>query len=434
MRIPREAAWVSSLWTSKAMTASSSLCSRSLLVPSTITTSSANGSCTSRRTLVSLYGHPTQLSPGQDRRRRRKRSGGLHVVTGEKPPDPYALSTEQFQSALEALIAWWTPKQQVLCLTGAGLSTESGIPDYRGHQGSYHKGHKPMVHDQFMKHEHQRKRYWGRGMVGWKPFEAVEPNVGHVALAELEHMGYLGVYVEDQPTFYDAQGLELEWPFTSGQRKLSLITQNVDSLHRRAGSQEIIELHGTSGRVQCMNCGTYRDRYDFHDELERINREWLDAALEAVEQDDLRADGDAAVHTESFEEVLVPPCEDCGHFVKPDVVFFGDSVPKHRVRLCEAAVEQCDGLLVVGSSLAVHSAFRHVKAACQRGTPVAILNVGETRAEIEELPGITKLEAPAGATLEGLVQHFRQEKDNDTTNKQFTANVKDDPMIANVKA
>mmetsp|Transcript_13979 Transcript_13979/g.18225 ORF Transcript_13979/g.18225 Transcript_13979/m.18225 type:complete len:400 (+) Transcript_13979:53-1252(+) len=379
-----------------------------------------------RRSLVTLHGHATRLSPLRSSRRH----GGIHRVSGEKPPDPYALSKDQQELELQKLINWFADKHQVLCLTGAGLSTESGIPDYRGHEGSYHKGHKPMVHDQFIRHEKQRKRYWGRGMVGWKPFEAVQPNQGHYALAKLEQTGKIGVYMEDEASFYDDHGLELEWPFSSGQKKLVLITQNVDSLHRRAGSKAIIELHGTSDRVKCMNptCGTYRNRYDFHNELERINKDWLEAAIKATGKDALRPDGDAEVQTDSYEEILVPPCEQCGHFVKPDVVFFGDSVPKSRVRMIEAAVENCQGLLVVGSSLAVHSAFRHVRSACRLGIPVAVLNVGETRAEVEGLP-ILKIEAPAGATLDSLVSYFEKETNGKVISDASDASTQQQPEV-----
>lgn len=251
-------------------------------------------------------------------------------------------------------------------------------------------------------------------MVGWKPFEEVQPNIGHFAIAELERMGHLGVHLEDDARFYDEEGLETDWPFTSGQRQLAVITQNVDSLHRRAGSQALLELHGRTNRVKCTNCGHVRDRYDFHAELESMNREWLDEAFAAVaeggsgngEEDSiLRPDGDAAVPTDHYDEILIPPCTECGSFVKPDVVFFGDSVPKNRVALSEEAVANCKGLLVVGSSLAVHSAFRHVRSALKSDIPVAIVNVGLTRAEAENLP-VLKIEAPAGSTLAGLVDQL----------------------------
>eukprot|EP00977_Amphora_coffeiformis_P008769 scaffold1987_cov145-Amphora_coffeaeformis.AAC.6 len=210
--------------------------------------------------------------------------------------------------------------------------------------------------------------------------------------------------MEDQPEFY-ADEDDLEWNFTSGHRRLALVTQNVDSLHRRAGSQHLMELHGRTDRCRCMQCGKFRDRMSFHEELTRLNNEWLQEALQSTSQDDMRADGDAAVKTETYDVIQVPPCTHCGGFMKPDVIFFGDTVPKYRVSQIREAVNQADGLLVVGSSLAVHSAFRHVRAACQRGIPVAVLNVGQTRAEVEGLD-VMKIEAPAGPTLAGLVDEL----------------------------
>lgn len=334
--------------------------------------------------MVSLHGH-TRLSPRLQRQ--------VHDSSALPPPDPHQLLTEeQLQSKVEELLAWWSDKNQVLCITGAGMSTESGIPDYRGHQGSYHRGHKPMVHDQFMSSDYQRKRYWGRGLVGWSSFDETAPNIGHVALAELEQRGKLGVdYQVDQVT---------------GPSRLALVTQNVDTLHRRAGSQQLIELHGRTDRLQCMKCGAFHDRRPFQRLLESLNREWLAVALAQTDESAMRPDGDAAVATDSYEQVQVPPCSKCGDgFLKPDVVFFGDTVPAERVAHVRAAVEAANGILVVGSSLAVHSVFRHVRAASQAGTPIAILNVGETRAEVEGLD-VLKIEAPAGSTLKAVAEQL----------------------------
>jgi NAD+-dependent protein deacetylase sirtuin 4 len=177
---------------------------------------------------------------------------------------------------------------------------------------------------------------------------------------------------------------------------------NVDSLHRRAGAKQMLELHGRNDRLHCMHCGYLITRASFHDELEQRNAEWLNTAMTLTKSSDMRADGDAAVDM-NYEDVIVPSCQRCGDgFFKPDVVFFGDNVPVHRVKLFQAAIDHCDGLLVVGTSLAVHSVFRHVKSAHKQGIPIAILNVGITRAEIEEL-NVLKIEAPAGPTLERLV-------------------------------
>jgi NAD+-dependent protein deacetylase sirtuin 4 len=322
----------------------------------------------------------------------------------ERPPDPETILSkpEDLQEQVDKLFQWWRQKERVVCLTGAGISTESGIPDYRGHKGSYHTGHKPMIHDHFMKSSSARQRYWGRGMVGWRFSDERKPSLGHFAITKLEALGKLGVTFDDRQDYHvNATKIEVG----KGVQKLSVITQNVDILHRRAETKHILELHGRNDQVTCMNCANRMSRSAFHEELEATNLEWLNVALSAIRLSDMRADGDAAVEM-SYSEINVPPCRRCGDgFFKPDVVFFGDSVPPHRVKLCQGAVDNCDGLLVVGSSLAVHSAFRHVKTAHKQGIPIAILNVGETRAEIEQL-NVLKLEAPAGPTLDGLVSLF----------------------------
>jgi NAD-dependent deacetylase sirtuin 4 len=322
----------------------------------------------------------------------------------ERPPNPMSVLTNpnDLQYHADVLFDWWRSKEHVICLTGAGLSTESGIPDYRGYNGSYHIGHKPMIHDHFMKSSSARQRYWGRGMVGWRFVDEKQPSIGHYALMQLEKRGKLGVPLEDRPEYY---ANDVDYWSSSGQQVLSLITQNVDTLHRRAGSKNLLELHGRNDRLYCMKCGHLVSRASFHDELEHRNTEWLQNALTTTKSSDMRADGDAAVSM-NYDDVIVPSCSRCGDgFYKPDVVFFGDSVPIHRVKLFQAAVDHCDGILVVGSSLAVHSAFRHIKSAHQQGIPIAILNVGETRAEIEQL-NVLKIEAPAGPTLERLVSMF----------------------------
>lgn len=269
----------------------------------------SNPPCFSRG-LVSLHGHDN-VSP----RFRLRESVGRGSTHDDRPPDPSALLTDQ-QQALETvrLADWLRSKSQVLGLTGAGLSTQSGIPDYRGSNGSYHKGHKPQTHDQFMRSEYQRKRYWGRGLVGWKSFDQVSPNQGHQAIARLESRGYLGVDVPDRAEFYQEGDDDVDWGFSSGNRRLALVTQNVDSLHRRAGSKALIELHGRSDRVRCMECGQFRHRNCFHNELAELNSEWLQAALQATSKDDMRADGDAAVRTDGYDNVLVPHCTRCGGF------------------------------------------------------------------------------------------------------------------------
>lgn len=275
-----------------------------------------------------------------------------------------------------------------------------------------------MVHDQFMNSHAQRQRYWGRAMVGWREFDASQPNEGHAALTTLERTNRIGVIFDDQPTYHEKDSER--WAFGNGQNRVSIITQNVDHLHQQAGTNDVTELHGRGSRLRCMSCGAHRDRNDFHDELEQLNDEWLQSVLSQQEQEQqeldldpeeerklLRPDGDAFVARESYTDVVVPPCRVCGTgFLKPDVVFFGDNVPKHRIERCKAAVEAADGLLCIGTSLAVHSAFRFVRRAHNTQTPIAILNVGETRAEAEGIDNLLKVEAPIGPTLQLCAQEL----------------------------
>ncbi len=366
---------------------------------------------------------------------RRDLSSRMHQMM-ERPPDPNALlTTAQLEEKAAILVDWWQGKRNVFCITGAGLSTDSGIPDYRGNNGSYHRGHKPMIHQQYMDSEYQRKRYWGRSMVGWKGFDKAKPNVsflsssnpswehfpngsdnfskkGHLALAELERMNYLGVTMKDRPEFYDVEHVNDYYMCSTGKRKLAVVTQNVDCLHERAGSKEVIHLHGKGDILRCMQCGKKLDRNVFHHELGERNQLWLAQAKEGYEETtEMRPDGDAHVNEVDYSQVHVPNCSHCGTgFYKPDVVFFGDTVPKSRVALCQSAVEEADGILVIGSSLAVHSAFRHVRAAVAKGTPVAILNVGDTRAEAEGIGDLLKIEAPASDTLSLCVQKMAEDE------------------------
>lgn len=216
-------------------------------------------------------------------------------------------------------------------------------------------------------------------------------------------MNKIGVRFEDKAEFHSRGDESEDWLLSSGQQQISIITQNVDSLHRRAGSKYVTELHGRTDMLRCMSCGANRRRIDFHSELESRNAEWLQNALKEAE---IRPDGDAALPDEDYHSLRIPSCKVCGEgIMKPSVVFFGDIVPRHRVARCVAAVDVTDGLLVVGSSLAVASAYRHVRSAHHKGTPIAILNVGETRAELESL-NLMKIEAPVGPTLSLVAQHF----------------------------
>ncbi|KAL3786827.1 hypothetical protein ACHAW5_009232 [Stephanodiscus triporus] len=380
------------------------------------------------------------------------------ILPLERPPDPSSFSspidnndvtpdydvmgTGYVQNQTRILREWMRNKQSIICITGAGMSTESGIPDYRGNKGSYFRGHKPIIHHEFMTSSSQRKRYWARSLVGYSPFANARPNSGHKALAELETRGLIGVDL-DECTNFDRLGFSCFGHFLDeidgkdvAARKLSVITQNVDILHSKAGVKNCLHLHGRGDLIRCMNCGFTRDRKDYHDELARLNSDWLNEATSSVDgigdgskdgSVELRPDGDAELHPGvSYDEFILPSCSRCGNakleedlqqeqrsFFKTDVVFFGDSVPKHRFDISHAAIDAADGVLCIGTSLTVHSAYRLVKRAIEREIPVAILNVGQTRVEREGLGNgglVTKLESPIGETLNGLVEIFDREK------------------------
>jgi NAD-dependent SIR2 family protein deacetylase len=234
----------------------------------------------------------------------------------------------------------------VFVLTGAGCSTASGIPDYRDAGGEWKRGRPIMLQD-FLADEHTRKRYWARSLVGWKLMSAARPNDAHRSLAQLERQG----------------------------RIRQLVTQNVDGLHQAAGGRNVIDLHGRVDVVRCLGCEKRVPRAQLQSELLRRNPGFAD--LDALGA----PDGDADLDAVEFEAFDVPACEACGGLQKPDVVFFGESVPKERVRSAMVALEQSDAMLVVGSSLMVYSGYRFAKAMAQAGRPIAAVNLGRTRAD-----------------------------------------------------
>jgi len=261
-----------------------------------------------------------------------------------------------------------------LVITGAGVSTESGIPDYRSPEGSYNKGHKPMMHQEFVRKEHNRKRYWARSLVGWRYFDQVEPSYPHHAFRKLE-----------------------EQKLISG-----IITQNVDRLHLRAGSKSVVELHGYNDEVGCLSCGYSRPRREYQLELEELNHDWALQHLAPAAASDVRADGDAHLVNEDFHDFQVPACPECGDGVlMPKVVFFGGSIPKETKDRAMQMVEEASSLLVFGSSCQVASVFRLCKAAADKSerTPIALINIGPTRVDnIADL----KIEAQCGRALREL--------------------------------
>jgi NAD-dependent SIR2 family protein deacetylase len=248
-----------------------------------------------------------------------------------------------------------------LVLTGAGVSTDSGIPDYRG---PGRPARAPMTIQQFRSGHAARQRYWARSFLGWGSMGTALPNTTHRILAGLEGAG----------------------------RLTGLITQNVDGLHTAAGHRDLVELHGRIDQVACLDCGERSSRAALQERLTVLNRGFVATGLRTL------PDGD--VDLEATDGFVVAACEACGGVLKPDVVFFGDSVPAERVARCTALVEDAEALVVLGSSLQVFSGRRFVKQAHARGIPVVIVNRGETRAD---LLATVKVDAGCAETLAALV-------------------------------
>jgi NAD-dependent SIR2 family protein deacetylase len=267
---------------------------------------------------------------------------------------------------IDALADFANRHRRLLVLSGAGCSTESGIPDYRDESGAW-KRPSPMTYQVFMGDESLRKRYWARSLIGWPTMALARPGLAHRALAQLEESGRVEL----------------------------LLTQNVDGLHDAAGSRNTIDLHGRIDTVRCMACDTRSPRSELQIELRRRNPGW--AAFEAR----VAPDGDADLVGLDFSAFDMPPCPNCGGLLKPDVVFFGESVPRERVAAAFAALSKADAMLVTGSSLMVYSGFRFVQAAVAAGKPVAAVNLGRTRAD--DLFAL-KVALPVGEALSALVQ------------------------------
>ncbi len=272
----------------------------------------------------------------------------------------------RFMDDIDALADFATRHRRLFVLSGAGCSTESGIPDYRDEKGDW-KRPSPVTYQAFMGEESTRKRYWARSLIGWPTMALAAPGPAHRALAQLE----------------TAERIEL------------LLTQNVDGLHDAAGSRKTIDLHGRIDTVRCMACETRSPRSELQVELRRRNPEW--ATLEAR----VAPDGDADLDHLDFSSFDVPTCPVCGGLLKPDVVFFGESVPRDRVAAAFDALSAADAMLVTGSSLMVYSGFRFVQAAVAAGKPVAAVNLGRTRAD--DLFAL-KAELPVGEALSALVR------------------------------
>jgi NAD-dependent SIR2 family protein deacetylase len=236
---------------------------------------------------------------------------------------------------------------RLFVLTGAGISTDSGIPDYRDADGEWKRPSRPVQYRDFMTDTAMRRRYWARGLVGWQHLHRAAPNDAHRALARLERAGRVEL----------------------------LVTQNVDRLHQAAGSEAVVDLHGRADVVRCMSCERRISRADFQSEIVNLNPGWAELGARAA------PDGDADLAGADYETFRVPDCAACGGTLKPDVVFFGESVPKERVERAMCALADAAAALVIGSSLMVYSGYRFARAAAELGKPIAAVNLGRTRAD-----------------------------------------------------
>ncbi|MES2899832.1 MAG: NAD-dependent protein deacetylase [Pseudomonadota bacterium] len=247
---------------------------------------------------------------------------------------------------LAHLAAFIERHPRLLVLTGAGMSTASGIPDYRDKDG-VRRGTPPVQGPEFRKHDAVRRRYWARSMVGYPNLARAAPNDGHIALAELQQRGLVD----------------------------RLMTQNVDGLHQQAGSKQVLELHGNIHGVVCLDCHATFSRAHIQSQLIETNPQMRGIQARSL------PDGDAQLEPEALSTFNVPWCVHCGGMLQPDVVFFGDGVPPERTREALSSMEQADALLVIGSSLIVFSGFRFCRMAAAAGKPIAAINLGKTRAD-----------------------------------------------------
>lgn len=256
--------------------------------------------------------------------------------------------------------------KQLLVITGAGVSTASGIPDYRDESGAW-KHTRPIQYQEFVNSKSARQRYWTRSAIGWSRFSAAIPSEAHRALAKIESTGKIS----------------------------SLVTQNVDGLHQMAGSRNIINLHGALKQVVCLDCHNPVSRNHVQHFLLENNQQLKGMTSSPA------PDGDVQLDQFDFSSISIPKCEYCAGILKPDVVFYGENVPANRVKNCFAALESSDAVLVVGSSLMVYSSFRFIRRAHEMDLPIVILNQGVTRAD--DLL-VNKIEQECGTALSMVAQ------------------------------
>ncbi|MEU3704592.1 NAD-dependent protein deacetylase [Streptomyces anulatus] len=292
----------------------------------------------------------------------------LSWTSAEEPP-PASTDLEPVVEALRG--------GGVLVLSGAGISTESGIPDYRGEGGSLSR-HTPMTYQDFTADASARRRYWARSHLGWRTFGRARPNAGHRAVAGFGRRGLLS----------------------------GVITQNVDGLHQAAGSADVVDLHGRLDRVVCLSCGAFSPRPELALRLEEANEGFAPVAAA------MNPDGDADLTDEQVGDFRVVPCAVCGGVLKPDVVFFGEAVPPQRVEHCRELVRGARTLLVLGSSLTVMSGLRFVRQADRAGVPVVIVNRDPTRGDRHAL---TRIGLPLGDALTTAAGRLGVPVDDGTT-------------------
>lgn len=285
----------------------------------------------------------------------------IRSTTANLPP----LELHQPEEAGARLAEFIHRHPNLLVLTGAGVSTDSGIPDYRDGEGAW-KRKQPVQHQAFMTEDDVRRRYWGRSLIGWPVMRNAKPNPAHFQLAELERRAHSQL----------------------------VVTQNVDRLHQRAGASAVLDLHGRADQVVCMSCGYRCARDEVHDRCSDLNPAFRHYTATTA------PDGDADLEVD-FSDFRVANCPSCDGILKPDVVFFGDFVPKQRVTTALDTLKASDGLLVIGSSLMVYSGFRFCRYARDWGKPMATLNLGRTRAD--DLVSL-KLNARIGETLKAAVE------------------------------
>lgn len=288
--------------------------------------------------------------------------------TPSAPRHTPRVSTVDTDTALDGLAAMIDAAPGALVLSGAGISTESGIPDYRGPNGE--RRVTPMQYRDFVGSSEARQRYWARAFVGWRNFSGAAPNDGHLAVARLQRAGHLG----------------------------AIVTQNVDELHQAAGAQDVIDLHGTLSQVVCLSCGDRSSRWDLDERMAADNPTF------SAQTGEIRPDGDVTLEEVEVAGFVVPRCLVCdADTLKPDVVFFGESVPKDRVERSFALTDEAPALIVLGSSLVVFSGYRFVRRAAQNGTPVAIVTLSPTRGD--DAASVV-LNAPLGPTLTALEERL----------------------------